>query len=158
MPPIGRPPGWAWAVSVNESPQAMVQPYSYDFSIPTFGWINVDKFLGYPTDQLTHVHVRLTPGSASGLQDVAVMMVFENLNAVIGLNYDPATQWFGTESFSLTPNIPIGEQIAVVVIAKDGQNNLYFAKLENITIVPNDLYTLTPQPASQQDIDWLDNL
>lgn len=148
---------FTWLV-FNESPQAMVQPYSYDFTIPTFGWINVDKFLGYPADQLTYVHVRLTPGSAGGLQDIAVMMVFENLNAVIGLNYDPAMQWFGTESFSLTPNLPVGEQIAVVVIAKDAQGNLYFAKQEGIAISSNDLYTLTPQPASPQDIDWLDNL
>jgi len=148
---------FTWLV-FNESPQAMVQPYSYDFNIPTFGWINVDKFLGYPVDQLTYVHVRLTPGSANGLQDIAVMMVFENLNAVIGLNYDPAMEWFGTESFSLTPNLPIGEIISVAVIAKDAQDNLYFAKQENITIAANGLYTLTPQPANQQDISWLNNL
>lgn len=148
---------FTWLV-FNESPQAMVQPYSYDFTIPSFGWINVDKFLGYPPNQLTYVHVRLTPGSASGLQDVAVMMVFEDLNAVIGLNYDPAMQWFGTESFSLTPNLPIGESISVVVIAKDAQDNLYFAKQEGMTIAANDLYTLTPQPATPQDIDWLNNL
>lgn len=148
---------FTWLV-FDESPQALVGPYSYDFNIPNFGWINVDKFLSYPPSQLTYVHVRLTPGSATGLQDVAVMVVFENLNAVIGLNYDPAMQWFGTESFSLTPNLPIGESISVVVIAKDAQDNLYFAKQEGITIAANDLYTLTPQPASQQNIDWLDNL
>jgi len=148
---------FTWLV-FNESPQALVGPYAYDFNIPNFGWINVDKFLGYPPSQLTYVHVRLTSGSASGLQDVAVMMVFENLNAVIGLNYDSAMQWFGTESFSLTPNIPIGEQIAVVVVAKDAQDNLYIGRQENITVSANDVYILTPQPANQQDIDWLNNL
>ncbi len=148
---------FTWLV-FDESPQALVGPYSYDFNIPNFGWINVDKFLSYPPNQLTFVHVKLTPGSASGLQDVAVMMVFEDINAVIGLNYDPTIQWFGTESFSLAPNIPIGEQIAVVVIGKDAQNNLYFTKQENITVMANDLYTLTPQPATQQDVTWLNSL
>lgn len=148
---------FTWLV-FDESPQAMVQSYSYDFNIPNFGWINVDKFLSYPPNQLTFTHVKLTSGSETGLQDVAVMMVFENLNAVIGLNYDPAMQWFGSESFSLSPNIPIGEQVAVVVIAKDVQDNLYFAKQENITVTANGLYTLTPQPATAQDIAWLNGL
>lgn len=148
---------FTWIV-FKERSQELIGPYSYDFEIPEFGWINVDRFLGLPADQLTFVHVQLTPGSASGLQDVAVLMVFENLHSVIGLNYDPATQLFGTESFSLSPNIPIGEQIAVVVIAKDTQDNLYFAKQDNITVAANDTYTLTPQPATLQDIDWLNNL
>ncbi len=148
---------YTWLV-FDESPQALVGSYSYDFAIPSFGWINVDKFLGYPLNQLTYVHVKLTPGSAVGLQDVAMMMVFENLHSVIGLNYDPVADRFGTESFSLTPNIPIDEQIAVVVIAKDAQDNLYIAKQEHITVSANDVYSLTPQPANQADIDWLNNL
>ncbi len=148
---------FTWLV-FDESPQSMVGPYAYDFTIPAFGWINVDKFLNYPPSQLTFVHVQLTPGSTNGLQDVAVLMVFEDINAVIGLNYDPAMNRFGTESFSVTPNIPIGEQIAVVMIAKDAQHNLYFSKQENITVVANATYTMTPQLATQQDINWLNNL
>lgn len=148
---------FTWLV-FNESPDAMVQPYSYDFTIPNFGWINVDKFLNFPPDELTFVHVNLTAGSAGGLQDVAVLMVFENLNAVIGLNYDPVQEWFGTENFSVNPNLPIGEQIAVVIIAKNAQGDLYFDKQENLTITANALYTLTPQQATPQDIDWINNL
>lgn len=148
---------FTWVV-FDESPQGLVGPYSYDFSIPNFGWINVDRFLGLPPNELTFVHVNLTPGSASGLQDVAVMMVFEDLNSVIGLNYDPTMDWFGAESFSFSPNIPIGEQITIVVIAQDNQGNLFFDKQENITVAADDLYTLTPQAATLADINWLNSL
>ncbi|WMX12146.1 hypothetical protein [Aureispira sp. CCB-E] len=99
---------------------------NYQFYFDSLTWINCDYFVGGANmTNAFSVEPRLSAGV--NLTDVTAYVVFNNLNSVASLYYNPTTGTFGT-SFQL----PIGESVTIVIVGMDA-SQIYLGTL-NTTI------------------------
>jgi hypothetical protein len=94
----------------------------YNFKIENLGWINCDKFLGYPPGRTAEF--TMVPEINFEKEYVYSMIVFKNTNAALACSWD-----YGAIK---TQRIPLGEQVTLVSIGvKEGKA---FTCVKDITI------------------------
>lgn len=123
--------------------------FGYECFSEEIGWINYDYFFGQ-VDDLTNVCVDLPDGFDSS--NTAAYMVFNNLNSVIHLYGDPDAEMF------CTTNMPVGEEITIVVVSVDDMGAYYFGNATS-TINLDLQIEITPVQTELDDIkNFIGNL
>lgn len=122
-------------------------PNSYSFSLPSFTWVNCDRFYSDPNPKTT---ITALPAFQDNNQvtDLQVMLVFKNITTVITLPYDNTVQKFQSYQNSL----PIGLQADLVIIGKDSDGFIQFGT-QTITISANMHINAPVHKATQAEVD-----
>lgn len=132
-----------WDEIFGTSMDTMAQGSRYFFDIDTLAWINIDKFYGATTTDLT---INLEAGFTT--ERALTYIVFNDINSVLM----PST-YNGTinETNYVQSLIPVGESITVICIAeKDG--NLYLAE-SDLTTTTNGTVNLTFTQMTSEEVD-----
>ena len=122
-------------------------PNSYSFSLPSFTWVNCDRFYSDPNPKTT---ITALPAFQDNNQvtDLQVMLVFKNITTVITLPYDYTVQKFQSYQNSL----PIGLQADLIIIGKDSDGYIQFGT-QPITISANMHIDAPVHKATQAEVD-----
>ena len=122
-------------------------PNSYSFSLPSFTWVNCDRFYSDPNPKTT---ITALPSFQDNNQvtDLQVMLVFRNISTVITLPYDFTIQQFQSYQNSL----PIGLQADLVIIGKDSDGFIQFGT-QPVTISANMHIDAPIHKATQAEVD-----
>jgi len=122
-------------------------PNSYSFSLPSFTWVNCDRFYSDPNPKTT---ITALPAFQDNNQvtDLQVMLVFKNITTVITLPYDYTVQKFQSYQNSL----PIGLQADLIIIGKDSDGYIQFGT-QPITISANMHIDAPVHRATQAEVD-----
>jgi len=122
-------------------------PNSYSFSLPSFTWVNCDRFYSDPNPKTT---ITALPSFQDNNQvtDLQVMLVFRNISTVITLPYDFTIQQFQSYQNSL----PIGLQADLVIIGKDSDGFIQFGT-QVITISAGMHIDAPIHKATQAEVD-----
>lgn len=122
-------------------------PNSYSFSLPSFTWVNCDRFYSDPNPKTT---ITALPAFQDNNQvtDLQVMLVFRNISTVITLPYDYTIQKFQSYQNSL----PIGLQADLVIIGKDSDGFIQFGT-QVITISAGMHIDAPVHKATQAEVD-----
>ncbi|OQP64846.1 hypothetical protein A3860_19010 [Niastella vici] len=122
-------------------------PNSYSFSLPSFTWVNCDRFYSDPNPKTT---ITALPAFQDNNQvtDLQVMLVFKNITTVITLPYDFTVQKFQSYQNSL----PIGLQADLIIIGKDSDGYIQFGT-QPITISANMHIDAPIHKATQAEVD-----
>jgi hypothetical protein len=122
-------------------------PNSYTFSLPSFTWVNCDRFYSDPNPKTT---ITALPAFQDNNQvtDLQVMLVFRNISTVITLPYDFTIQQFQSYQNSL----PIGLQADLVIIGKDSDGFIQFGT-QVITISAGMHIDAPIHKATQAEVD-----
>jgi hypothetical protein len=111
------------AIKQKKSYEEFIQKNeNYFFQIQSLGWINCDRFLGYPRSRLTDI--ALDPGA--GFEDMYFqgLMVFEKEKAIMPGYWNNGKVVF--------PNLPVGHVVHVICTgAKDGK---MYASIQKMVI------------------------
>lgn len=122
-------------------------PNSYTFSLPSFSWVNCDRFYSDPNPKTT---VTALPAFQDNNQvsDLQVMLVFKNIATVITLPFDYTAQKFQSYQNSL----PIGLQADLIILGKDSDGFIQFGT-QSITIGAGMHIDAPVHKATQAEID-----
>jgi hypothetical protein len=122
-------------------------PNSYTFSLPSFNWVNCDRFYSDPNPKTT---ITALPAFQDNNQvtDLQVMLVFKNIATVITLPYDYTAQKFQSYQNSL----PIGLQADLIILGKDSDGYIQFGT-QSITISANMHIDAPVHKATQAEVD-----
>jgi len=122
-------------------------PNSYTFSLPSFTWVNCDRFYSDPNPKTT---ITALPAFQDNNQvtDLQVMLVFKNISTVITLPYDYTVQKFQSYQNSL----PIGLQASLIILGKDSDGFIQFGT-QSITIGANMHIDAPVHKATQAEVD-----
>jgi hypothetical protein len=122
-------------------------PNSYTFSLPSFSWVNCDRFYSDPNPKTT---ITTLPAFQDNnqLSDLQVMLVFKNIATVITLPFDFTAQKFQSYQNSL----PIGLQADLIILGKDSDGFIQFGT-QSITIGANMHIDAPVHKATQAEID-----
>jgi hypothetical protein len=122
-------------------------PNSYTFTLPSFNWVNCDRFYSDPNPKTT---ITALPDFQDNNQvtDLQVMMVFRNIATVITLPFDYSSQKFQSYQNSL----PIGLQADLIILGKDSDGFIQFGT-QSITIGANMHIDAPVHKATQAEVD-----
>ncbi|THU33579.1 hypothetical protein FAM09_25895 [Niastella caeni] len=122
-------------------------PNSYTFSLPSFSWVNCDRFYSDPNPKTT---ITALPSFQDNNQvtDLQVMLVFKNIATVITLPFDFTSQKFQSYQNSL----PIGLQADLIILGKDSDGYIQFGT-QSITIGANMHIDAPVHKATQAEVD-----
>ena len=122
-------------------------PNSYTFSLPSFTWVNCDRFYSDPNPKTT---ITALPAFQDNNQvsDLQVMLVFKNITTVITLPFDFTVQKFQSYQNSL----PIGLQADLIILGKDSDGFIQFGT-QSITISANMHIDAPIHKATQAEVD-----
>ncbi|WP_133054736.1 hypothetical protein [Niastella populi] len=122
-------------------------PNSYTFSLPSFSWVNCDRFYSDPNPKTT---ITALPAFQDNNQvsDLQVMLVFKNIATVITLPFDYTSQKFQSYQNSL----PIGLQADLIILGKDSDGFIQFGT-QSITIGANMHIDAPVHKATQAEVD-----
>jgi hypothetical protein len=122
-------------------------PNSYTFSLPSFTWVNCDRFYSDPNPKTT---ITALPAFQDNNQvtDLQVMLVFKNITTVITLPFDFTVQKFQSYQNSL----PIGSQADLIILGKDSDGFIQFGT-QSITIGANMHIDAPVHKATQAEVD-----
>ncbi len=122
-------------------------PNSYTFSLPSFTWVNCDRFYSDPNPKTT---ITALPDFQDNNQvtDLQVMLVFKDIATVITLPFDYTSQKFQSYQNSL----PIGLQADLIILGKDSDGFIQFGT-QSITIGANMHIDAPVQKATQAEVD-----
>lgn len=122
-------------------------PNSYTFSLPSFTWVNCDRFYSDPNPKTT---ITALPDFQDNNQvtDLQVMLVFKDIATVITLPFDYSSQKFQSYQNSL----PIGLQADLIILGKDSDGFIQFGT-QSITIGANMHIDAPVQKATQAEVD-----
>lgn len=90
------------------------------FTVPSFGWINCDRFLELPPEQLATVNIKYEPDIS-----VDAKMIFTSIKSIMPANVNGNDYEF--------VNIPIGEEVTVFFLRNAGEGK-YQASQEKIKV------------------------
>jgi hypothetical protein len=120
----------------------------YELQSSKLRWINCDYFADTTGPRLS-VHASLAANYTNA--NTSVYLVYKDARSVLGVYGNATTRKF------VTPLLPIGKQVTLVAISKQGSNSYYLAH-ENFTIGLNSptailqSVLLNPVPTSLADI------
>jgi hypothetical protein len=122
-------------------------PNSYTFSLPSFTWVNCDRFYSDPNPKTT---ITALPAFQDNNQvtDLQVILVFKNIATVITLPFDNTAQKFQSYQNSL----PIGLQADLIILGKDSDGYIQFGT-QSITISANMHIDAPVHKATQAEVD-----
>jgi hypothetical protein len=122
-------------------------PNSYTFSLPSFTWVNCDRFYSDPNPKTT---ITALPAFQDNNQvtDLQVMLVFKNISTVITLPFDFTVQKFQSYQNSL----PIGLQADLIILGKDSDGFIQFGT-QSITIGAGMHIDAPVHKATQAEVD-----
>lgn len=122
-------------------------PNSYTFSLPSFTWVNCDRFYSDPNPKTT---ITALPAFQDNNQvsDLQVMLVFKNIATVVTLPFDYTAQKFQSYQNSL----PIGLQADLIILGKDSDGFIQFGT-QSITIGADMHIDAPVHKATQAEID-----
>jgi hypothetical protein len=122
-------------------------PNSYTFSLPSFTWINCDRFYSDPNPKTT---ITALPAFQDNNQvtDLQVMLVFRNITTVITLPFDYTVQQFQSYQNSL----PIGLQADLIILGKDSDGFIQFGT-QPVTISAGMHIDAPIHKATQAEVD-----
>ncbi|HEX6431609.1 MAG TPA: hypothetical protein VF008_28155 [Niastella sp.] len=122
-------------------------PNSYTFSLPSFTWVNCDRFYSDPNPKTT---ITALPAFQDNNQvsDLQVMLVFKNIATVVTLPFDYTAQKFQSYQNSL----PIGLQADLIILGKDSDGFIQFGT-QSITIGAGMHIDAPVHKATQAEID-----
>lgn len=122
-------------------------PNSYVFTLPSFTWINCDKFYSDPRPKTT---ITATPvfKDDQNLTDLQVMLVFKDINTVVTLPFSTTVNKFQ----SYLTSLPIGIEADMVIIGKDSQGYVEFG-VQHITVGANQDYPAEVKRSTAADVD-----
>jgi len=122
-------------------------PNSYTFSLPSFTWVNCDRFYSDPNPKTT---ITALPAFQDNNQvtDLQVMLVFKNISTVITLPFDYTVQKFQSYQNSL----PIGLQADLIILGKDSDGFIQFGT-QSITIGAGMHINAPIHKATQAEVD-----
>ena len=122
-------------------------PNSYTFSLPSFTWVNCDRFYSDPNPKTT---ITALPAFQDNNQvsDLQVMLVFKNITTVVTLPFDNTVQKFQSYQNSL----PIGLQADLIIIGKDSDGFIQFGT-QSITIGAGMHINAPIHKATQAEVD-----
>lgn len=122
-------------------------PNSYVFQIPQFQWVNCDRLYSDPRPKTT---VTVTPNlnGINGAADLQVCLVYRDIQTVITLVPDNSGV-FG----SYANSIPIGSTADVIIIGKNGGNQILFRALTATVFTANMNINIAPQVSTAADVD-----
>ena len=120
---------------------------SYSFNLPSFTWVNCDRFYSDPNPKTT---VTVSPVFTDNNQvgDIQVMLVFRNIQTVITFPFNSSINKFESYPYSL----PVGLQADLVIIGKDNEGYLQFGT-QPITISANLHIDANMHRANQAEVD-----
>jgi hypothetical protein len=121
-------------------------PNSYVFQIPEFKWVNCDVLYSDPRPKTT---ITVTPNltGISGAADLQVCLVYRNIKTVITLV--PAGNGFQ----SYTNSIPEGSAADVIIIGKNGSNQILFKNIGSTTFTTNMNISIKPEVSTAAQVD-----
>ena len=122
-------------------------PNSYTFSLPSFTWVNCDRFYSDPNPKTTITALPVFQDN-NQVSDLQVMLVFKNITTVITLPFDFTVQQFQSYQNSL----PIGLQADLIIIGKDSDGFIQFGT-QPITISANMHIDAPIHKATQAEVD-----
>ena len=122
-------------------------PNSYTFSLPSFTWVNCDRFYSDPNPKTT---ITALPAFQDNNQvsDLQVMLVFKNIATVVTLPFDYTVQKFQSYQNSL----PIGLQADLIILGKDSDGFIQFGT-QSITIGAGMHIDAPVHKATQAEVD-----
>jgi hypothetical protein len=122
-------------------------PNSYTFSLPSFTWVNCDRFYSDPNPKTT---ITALPAFQDNNQvtDLQVMLVFKNISTVVTLPFDYTAQKFQSYQNSL----PIGLQADLIILGKDSDGYIQFGT-QSITISAGMHINAPVHKATQAEVD-----
>jgi len=122
-------------------------PNSYTFSLPSFTWVNCDRFYSDPNPKTT---ITALPAFQDNNQvtDLQVMLVFKNIATVVTLPFDYTAQKFQSYQNSL----PIGLQADLIILGKDSDGFIQFGT-QSITIGAGMHIDAPVHKATQAEVD-----
>jgi hypothetical protein len=122
-------------------------PNSYTFSLPSFTWVNCDRFYSDPNPKTT---ITALPAFQDNNQvsDLQVMLVFKNIATVVTLPFDYTAAKFQSYQNSL----PIGLQADLIILGKDSDGFIQFGT-QSITIGAGMHIDAPVHKATQAEID-----
>ncbi|MCC6910666.1 MAG: hypothetical protein IT224_01425 [Flavobacteriales bacterium] len=127
--------GTSWTGEVGPT------PFYYQFTAPSFNWINCDYFRDYPNTSFLEA---TTPSSISS-DSTMVWMAFPSENAVMNaFDWQPNT-------FRSSQVIPVGMSVIIVALARDGSD--YSSAFTTVTAAPGLSVPLTFQPPTWADLE-----
>jgi hypothetical protein len=114
---------------------------SYDLYATQLEWINCDEFVNLDEGAKLSVEV---PESYSDTNSV-VYLVFEDLNAIMQLNWNDQEKIF-TQNY-----IPLNEAVQLILIAEGADQRFYFSNLST-TISADEVISMSPEEIPLGDI------
>jgi hypothetical protein len=122
-------------------------PNTYSFTLPSFTWVNCDRFYSDPNPKTT---VTVSPAFQDNNQvtDMQVMLVFKNISTVVTFPFNYGIQKFESYQNSL----PIGLQADLVIMGKDSDGFIQFGT-QTITISANLHIDAQIHKATQAEVD-----
>src|SRR5688572_17413372 len=122
-------------------------PNSYTFSLPSFSWVNCDRFYSDPNPKTTLTALPAFQDN-NQVSDLQVMLVFKNIATVITLPFDFTAQKFQSYQNSL----PIGLQADLIILGKDSDGFIQFGT-QSITISAGMHIDAPVHKATQAEVD-----
>jgi hypothetical protein len=122
-------------------------PNSYTFSLPSFTWVNCDRFYSDPNPKTTITSLPVFQDN-NQVTDLQVMLVFKSISTVITLPFDNTVQKFQSYQNSL----PIGLQADLIILGKDSDGFIQFGT-QPITISANMHINAPIHKATQAEVD-----
>ncbi len=107
---------------LNQKARVFTTPAYYQFSLPSFGWVNCDYFYSNPNPKTTITAGPIYAGAAPSIKEQRAYLIFDNINNVIGLPFVMAVN----KHQSYLNSMPIGMTGKLVVISVDMNDKIYF--------------------------------
>lgn len=117
----------------------------YEFLSDRLAWINCDRFLDIPADQLTSVCVALPDNYTN--QNTIMFAIFKDINSVVGLFGDADKKMF-CESYEA---MPIGYDVDFISITAFLDGTYHYAS-RSTTITANHEDSMVPEEKTLQEI------
>jgi len=123
----------------------VIEGLGYEFLSDRLEWINCDRFLDIPADQLTSVCVALPENYTN--QNTIVFAIFKDINSVVGLFGDADIKMF-CDTYEA---MPIGYDLDFISITAFVDGTYHYAST-SATITANHENSLVPEEKTLQEI------
>jgi len=131
-----------WAL--NQKARANTEPSYYQFSLPSFGWINCDYFYSNPNPKTTITASPTYAATVPSIKSQRAYLIFDNINSVINLPYQVALN----KHQSYLNSMPIGLSGKLIIISVAMDDSIYFGAT-NFTVI-SDLHLNVPMAVGNQ--------
>jgi len=107
---------------LNQKARVFTAPAYYQFSLPSFGWVNCDYFYSNPGPKTTVTAGPVYAGIVPSIKEQRAYLIFDNFNNVIGLPFVMTVN----KHQSYVNSLPIGMTGKLIIISVDINDKIYF--------------------------------